>query len=152
MSDVVEHTDVVCPPKRTLAEQAEEGRVLPPVNFFRLSEARLRNSPVFRQISARPLAKRGVRVVGTPQHLTKSLIFVLFALYRAFSFFSAKANLSPEICLADILARRQFPCAARKRDASRFKDIGAVRDGECHVGVLFHEEDGCAHSVDVHND
>ena len=44
MSDVVEHTDVVCPPKRTLAEQAGKGRVLPPVNFFRLSEARLRNS------------------------------------------------------------------------------------------------------------
>ena len=79
MSDVVEHTDVVCPPKRTLAEQAEEGRVLPPANFFRLSEARLRNSPVFRQISARPLAKRGVRVVGTPQHLTKSQYFCLFA-------------------------------------------------------------------------
>ena len=76
MPDVVEHTDVVCPPKRTLAEQAEEGRVLPPVNFFRLSEARLRNSPVFRQISARPLAKRGVRVVGTLQHLTKSPICV----------------------------------------------------------------------------
>ena len=77
MSDVVEHTDVVCPPKRTLAEQAEEGRVLPPADFFRLSEARLRNSPVFRQISARPLAKRGVRVVGTPQHLTKSRNYLL---------------------------------------------------------------------------
>ena len=44
MSDVVEHTDVVCLPKRTLAEQAGKGRVLLPVNFFRLSEARLRNS------------------------------------------------------------------------------------------------------------
>ena len=69
MPDVVEHTDVVCPPKRTLAEQAEKGRILPPVDFFRSSEARLRNPPVFRQISARPLAKRGVRVVGAPQHL-----------------------------------------------------------------------------------
>ena len=70
MSDVVECTDVVCSPKRTLAEQAEKGRVLPSVDFFRLSEARLRSLTVFERTSARTLAERGACVeCATVRHI-----------------------------------------------------------------------------------
>ena len=43
-------------PARTLVKQTGEVHVLPPADFFRSSEARLRSPQVFRQISARPLA------------------------------------------------------------------------------------------------
>ena len=49
-------------PKRILAEQVSKVCVLPPANFFRSNATRLRSPQVFRQISTRSLAQRGIRV------------------------------------------------------------------------------------------
>ena len=77
LSTVVEITNAVRPPKRTLVEQAGKGRVLPPSGFFCLSEARLRSPTVFRQISVRLLAKRCVRVVGVLHYVKDSVFYVV---------------------------------------------------------------------------
>ena len=49
-----------------------------------------------------------------------------------------------EVGAADTVIVHQLVCIAAHGDAARFQNVGAVCDGERHLRVLLHEEDGDA--------